>query len=402
MPHPGLAGMPVPVPPCPHPEPLMVNDSKGYEMEIQMVEVHPGHAEKVTACPHLRTLAGRQATFYPGTGCAPATNAAAHDDRGPHGAVHCTCWQVAPDRVRLEVFVDEHRTEDHAQGTTVRNVGVHSVRLASIGKASRLVLARTKDGQPSRWVEVTVRPVEEGDESHQVKGKPSGAAECCELAAANGVRCPYKEMQAEIAALWAALSDMAGFLSSQVAPAHVQGVPLPSPCYLQHPPQYFPPAPNFPLDRELAGQEAVAAQPEPGAPMPLPPPVPATPTGLTTNRGPTDGVTVHVIKKEGKSQLDIDHGSFCNITTPTFTLAVKDQLPLTLSVDEGQVQVAASGTLAVADAVVIGPGGQLRLDGHVKVVWRRDGQNAQIKASHVNLNLESGRLEVAGSQLRLR
>jgi hypothetical protein len=54
------------------------------------------------------------------------------------------------------------------------------------------------------------------------------------------------------------------------------GMTLPSGKYLMHPPQYIPQSPPFPLPRELASQEAVAAAPLPGAPAgPLPPPVPA-------------------------------------------------------------------------------------------------------------------------------
>ena len=49
---------------------------------------------------------------------------------------------------------------------------------------------------------------------------------------------------------------------------------LPSGRYLEHPPQYIPPSPAFPLARELASQEATWAQPGgPGAAVPLPPPV---------------------------------------------------------------------------------------------------------------------------------
>jgi hypothetical protein len=46
----------------------------------------------------------------------------------------------------------------------------------------------------------------------------------------------------------------------------VAGMTLPSPWYLQHPPQYIPPDPEFPLERELATQEetnlAAEAAPE--------------------------------------------------------------------------------------------------------------------------------------------
>ena len=60
----------------------------------------------------------------------------------------------------------------------------------------------------------------------------------------------------------------------------VGGMTLPSGRYLQHPPQYIPPSPAFPLPRELASQEAAAAAARPAAapaPQPLPPPAPVVP-----------------------------------------------------------------------------------------------------------------------------
>jgi hypothetical protein len=63
--------------------------------------------------------------------------------------------------------------------------------------------------------------------------------------------------------------------------ANVAGMTLPSGHYLEHPPQYIPPSPPYPLPRELASQEAMYAAPAPGAvpAVPLPPPVapPAVP-----------------------------------------------------------------------------------------------------------------------------
>src|SRR4051812_21508886 len=56
------------------------------------------------------------------------------------------------------------------------------------------------------------------------------------------------------------------------------GMTLPSPRYLTHPPQYIPPSPPFPLARELASQEAIAAAAAPGG-VPLPPPVVQPPVG---------------------------------------------------------------------------------------------------------------------------
>jgi hypothetical protein len=59
---------------------------------------------------------------------------------------------------------------------------------------------------------------------------------------------------------------------------NVAGMTLPSAYYLQHPPQYFPESPPFPLPRELASQEvAAAAALEGGPPVPLPAAVPPAP-----------------------------------------------------------------------------------------------------------------------------
>jgi hypothetical protein len=56
----------------------------------------------------------------------------------------------------------------------------------------------------------------------------------------------------------------------------IAGMTLPSGHYLEHPPQYIPPSPPFPLPRELAGQEAsAAAARQVPADVPLPPPLPA-------------------------------------------------------------------------------------------------------------------------------
>lgn len=74
---------------------------------------------------------------------------------------------------------------------------------------------------------------------------------------------------------------LAGLFGSLLALSGCQtwtsGMTLPSGHYLQHPPQYIPPSPPFPLPRELASQEAAAAAAVPGAgggalPAPLPPP----------------------------------------------------------------------------------------------------------------------------------
>jgi len=59
---------------------------------------------------------------------------------------------------------------------------------------------------------------------------------------------------------------------------NVAGMTLPSPHYLEHPPQYFPPSPSFPLNKEQSRQDDIAGAPEPGGGVGLPPQVP--PGGL--------------------------------------------------------------------------------------------------------------------------
>jgi hypothetical protein len=64
------------------------------------------------------------------------------------------------------------------------------------------------------------------------------------------------------------------------------GMTLPSGHYLEHPPQYFPPSPPFPLSRELASQErAFAAVPEGAVVGPPPVPVPPVERGGGPGRG---------------------------------------------------------------------------------------------------------------------
>jgi hypothetical protein len=67
----------------------------------------------------------------------------------------------------------------------------------------------------------------------------------------------------------------------------VAGMTLPTGRYLNHPPQYFPPSPAFPLSRELATQEAAAGALAPGGPAgPLPAPVPGVPPVPAPAPGP--------------------------------------------------------------------------------------------------------------------
>lgn len=58
---------------------------------------------------------------------------------------------------------------------------------------------------------------------------------------------------------------------------YYNGITLPSPHYLDHPPTYAPESPPYPFARELATQQAQTSQAEAGGAGGLPPRVPAGP-----------------------------------------------------------------------------------------------------------------------------
>lgn len=82
-----------------------------------------------------------------------------------------------------------------------------------------------------------------------------------------------------------------GLAASTGCQTWVAGMTLPSPHYLEHRPQYFPPDPDFPLQRELntqLAQDAAARAANPPAVIgPLPPAVVApTPIAPPVNPVP--------------------------------------------------------------------------------------------------------------------
>jgi hypothetical protein len=66
-----------------------------------------------------------------------------------------------------------------------------------------------------------------------------------------------------------------------------EGQTLPSPRYLEHPPQYIPPSPSFPLTRELAAQERAAPAPPPPAMRTPGHPAGAVPAPMAPDGRPT-------------------------------------------------------------------------------------------------------------------
>jgi hypothetical protein len=74
---------------------------------------------------------------------------------------------------------------------------------------------------------------------------------------------------------WLAVLLLSSCLGGAGCQTWVSGMSLPSGRYLEHPPQYFPPSPAFPLPKELAYQERVWTAPPGGPATPMPGPVDA-------------------------------------------------------------------------------------------------------------------------------
>jgi hypothetical protein len=85
-----------------------------------------------------------------------------------------------------------------------------------------------------------------------------------------------KSKPARNAATWCLAGVALGLAVLSGCQTNVAGMTLPSGYYLQHPPQYIPQTPRFPLPRELDQQETVANAPGANLPpaQPLPPPIP--------------------------------------------------------------------------------------------------------------------------------
>lgn len=76
----------------------------------------------------------------------------------------------------------------------------------------------------------------------------------------------------------------------QTYPAGFGGLTLPSPHYLKHFPQYFPPDPPFPLQRELESMQAPELLLGPGPGGGLPGPAPLAPGAEVAPPVPVPGM----------------------------------------------------------------------------------------------------------------
>ncbi len=186
---------------------------------------------------------------------------------------------------------------------------------------------------------------------------------------------------------------------------------LPSATYLNHPPQYYPPSPAFPLTRELATQEATSTA-LPAARMPEP--LPCGPAGpvLQCNQPSAWGTaiqpcaatatactspTVRISAIEGESRLEVSCEGI-HLACKKFDLKVADKEPMTLTAVDGQVALKGSCLRARANAVSTDQKDILVLEGRVRLHYTGDGQAAEVVADRIEVSLADGSLKIAGSR----
>jgi hypothetical protein len=166
------------------------------------------------------------------------------------------------------------------------------------------------------------------------------------------------------------------------------GMTLPSPTYVQHPPQYIPPSPPFPMPRELTTQEACAAS------ALLPPPIPAV-TCSTTSAEATAVCTMkpRIVAKACEGQIEMSVGEDACMSCKKTVVKVGDY-ELTLTTVDGQVRVRAPELKAMADCVCADRKGHLILEGDAVLHYRKDGQRANLKAERIEIDLSSGSVTI--------
>jgi hypothetical protein len=152
----------------------------------------------------------------------------------------------------------------------------------------------------------------------------------------------------------------------------VAGMTLPSGQYVQHPPQYFPPSPAFPLPPVAV---PVLAPPMPPAPRP--------------NASPVIRAVVH----EGKGWLAIQNGTSC-MRCRSIVLNAGPDDAVKITAVNGSVRVRCAEMKASADGVRPAGARRIVLEGHVRMTCHHDGHPVHIKADKLEMSLEGGHVEV--------
>lgn len=365
---------------------------KEYALEVKVVETRPGAKDKVTDCPRVVLFEGQCASVSftdrllldecrPG-GASQGCKAAAASCSGSAAAVGAGVLEAVvkgtgEGKMRLELGVEEMRARQGRRGMVELGKVLHACLDMTAGEPARVVVDRTPEGKPRRWLEAKVTVAPEVPEHR---------------AAAS------HDVQEQIAALWDAVGDLAEMAERLIGERIAAGAPqpLPAPAYFPHPPQYMPPMPS--VGPEPLPPPAMVVRPDvvfhtPSAPvpapwlppMPVPPPVPLPPPAVVMSAP---------AQPPAKEKSWVEIGAGANGDARVMVQVAGGAAPLYIAATTQQVTVSTPILRATADRVRVSPDGRVILEGHVNVKWDKDGQKAQVNASRVVLHPADGRLEV--------
>jgi hypothetical protein len=387
-----------PLPPPMPPEP------PSYVVELKAVESHEGREDTVSFCPRMCVFDGQQCTVCfddheaflgPCPGCPAKTDT--HSCGGTSelgGIVAVQLHGEDGGQVRLELDVQQTGAPQSIKdGTFVQSTGLHAEQVMRLGKVTRLVLERASNGHARRWLEVKVSG---GDALEAAPTMPK-------CAAAGTASCPgeylpmpkvYCTEECERAAAQQAHAEEDPSGLCDWLQCWAAGMTLPSGHYLQHPPQYMPPAPAFPLTREIAVMEAVPPLPPPvpgpGLP-PCPPPVCQEPhfphpaislCSQSTPHSPQHGFRVTV---DGESCLQVEGGCGAQLSGKDMVLRLPGTTPLHLAALGKQVSLHTGKVHACADSLHA-EHGILVLEGHVRLHYSKEACESDVHATRIEIN----------------
>jgi hypothetical protein len=382
------------VPPAPAIEP----DGPCYRVELKTVASEDGHHSTVSFCPRFSVPAGQHFTMcFDGHEAVLGSRGHHLVSAGGRGHLGGTvAAQVAPAKhgyvhVQLDVEQNDVQKQDK-DGTVVLSKGVHAAEVVRLGKAHRLVLERDGDKKPCRWLELTVSAIGDGE---MTVAPPKGAPSCVPPHCSEVIAMPhpYGSEACEPKSCPGSgpptfISDLCELLGNMFCETHVAGMTLPSGHYLQHPPQYFPPSPAFPLTRELAGQVAISEA------IPPPPPVPTMPHACEGPQGPHHPMPVDgpaVVARTGEDMPSVAHhndGIHVRLANGKEMLyrTVGAMPPVRLAAAEGQVCIHAGAIHVKADSLHASSKGTIVLEGHVHLHYTKGDVSSEVHASRIEIN----------------
>lgn len=360
------------MPPCCYPACPMTGTMPGpysagaalghqYAVNMMLAKNGPGESKKVLAYPKLAVLEGQTGSITLGCGVPqsfawPVSSASISDEAADPAKLNCQMevqvTRLKSDKVLVELAVEQN---EHAYCGKHGSLEVCTCMAASqevkLGKTVKLVMKKDAKGAPQSWVELEVNEVPE-------PAKPSKPAK----------------------------------------PA-VAGLTLPSGHYLQHPPQYMPPAPAFPLVREYVQMEQISPVDRPSSPRPYascPAPVVqcATTTTVPVAHGPSFAVSVS--QAEGNPFLDMQWGD-THLTCRQMTLEMPGCGKMELSIyNKNRVLLRGPKFNACADRLSkLAAGDRLVFQGHVKLNCSGNKEfAAEVAGDRVMLELKDGKVEI--------